>query len=154
MEEKSRTTTSLGIGTTSILMVFVILILVTFSILSLSGAKTDQKLGNMTLKRTQDYYEAENQAEKKLAEIDQKLYFAKGQMDFVNTLSDIDGIIILEEKKQVSYKEIMSDKQYLDVLIQLQWNDGKQIYQYKKIRWQTVVTGEWTVEDDIPVYQP
>ena len=108
----------------------------------------------MTLKRTQDYYEAENQAEKKLAEIDQKLYFAKGQMDFVNTLSDIDGIIILEEKKQVSYKEIMSDKQYLDVLIQLQWNDGKQIYQYKKIRWQTVVTGEWTVEDDIPVYQP
>lgn len=154
MKEKSRTTTSLGIGTTSILMVFVILILVTFSILSLSGAKTDQKLGNMTLKRTQDYYQAENQAEKKLAKIDQKLYHAKGQLDFVSTLSEIAGIKVLKESKQVSYKEIMSDKQYLDVLIQLQWNESEQIYQCKKIRWQTVVTGEWTVDDDLPVYQP
>ncbi len=154
MKEKGRTTTSLGIGTTSILMVFVILILVTFSILSLSGAKTDQKLGDMTLKRMRDYYQAEDQAEKKLAQIDQKLFLAKGQSNFVNTLSDIDGIEIVEEERLICYKEIMSDKQYLDIVIQLKWNAKKQIYQYNKIKWQTVVTGEWTIDEDLPVYQP
>ena len=154
MKEKGRTTTSLGIGTTSILMVFVILILVTFSILSLSGAKTDQKLGDMTLKRMRDYYQAEDQAEKKLAQIDQKLFLAKGQSNFVNTLSDIDGIEIVEEERLICYKEIMSDKQYLDIVIQLKWNAKEQIYQYNKIKWQTGVTGEWTIDEDLPVYQP
>ena len=154
MKEKAKTTTSLGIGTTSILMVFVILILVTFSILSLSGAKTDQKLGDMALKRMRDYYQAEDQAEKKLAQIDQKLFLAKGQSNFVNTLSDIDGIEIVEEERLICYKEIMSDKQYLDIVIQLKWNAKEQIYQYNKIKWQTVVTGEWTIDEDLPVYQP
>ena len=154
MKEKGRTTTSLGIGTTSILMVFVILILVTFSILSLSGAKTDQKLGDMTLKRMRDYYQAEDQAEKKLAQIDQKLFLAKGQSNFVNTLSDIDGIEIVEEERLICYKEIMSDKQYLDIVIQLKWNAKEQIYQYNKIKWQTAVTGDWNIDVEPPVYEP
>lgn len=76
MKDKTKVNISLGIGTTSILMIFVILILVTFSILSLSGAKADHKLGNMTIQRARDYYQAENKAEKKLASVDQLLFAA------------------------------------------------------------------------------
>ncbi len=154
MKDKTKINISLGIGTTSILMIFVILILVTFSILSLSGAKADHKLGDMTLKRAREYYQAENKAEKKLAIMDQRLNAAIGETDFEKILSNVGEISIDKNEKRIQYKETIDDKQYLNVVIQLVWNEQKQVYGYRKIKWQTVVTGDWTIDEDIPVFQP
>lgn len=152
MKDKTKVNISLGIGTTSILMIFVILILVTFSILSLSGAKADHKLGNMTIQRARDYYQAENKAEKKLASVDQLLFAAQGEKDFEKILSNVEGLRIDKSKKTIQYKEKIDDKQHLDVVIQLVWNEKKQIYSYKKIKWQTIVTGDWASDEAIQVF--
>ena len=65
---------NLNIGTSSLLLIFIVLSLVSFAVLSLSSALTDKKLTQSNLDRTRSYYEACNMAENKLKEIDGKLY--------------------------------------------------------------------------------
>lgn len=59
-----------NMGSASMLVIFLILCLVTFSILSLSSASSDYNFSKRIAERTTDYYEASNQAEEVLVEID------------------------------------------------------------------------------------
>ncbi len=65
---------NLNIGTSSLLLIFIVLSLVSFAVLSLSSALTDKKLTQSNLDRTKSYYEACNAAENKLKDIDGQLY--------------------------------------------------------------------------------
>lgn len=62
-----------GIGSSSILVIFVILCMVSFATLSIVSANADHKLSTKVLDRTTDYYMACNQAEQSLAQLDQTL---------------------------------------------------------------------------------
>ena len=73
MEQRGKSKKSLGVGTASILMIFVLLTLVTFAVLSLSSAKADSRLSEKTVQHAKQYYEAENKAELKIAQIDSLL---------------------------------------------------------------------------------
>ena len=63
----------MNIGSASILLVFVILCLVSFAVLSIVSANADSKLSNRVLERTTAYYDACNQAEQSLAGMDQNI---------------------------------------------------------------------------------
>ena len=63
----------LNVGTSSILMIFVILCLVCFATLSIISASADNKLSNKVLERTTAYYNACNEAEISLSQIDNAL---------------------------------------------------------------------------------
>ena len=63
----------MNIGSASILLVFVILCLVSFAVLSIVSANADSKLSNRVLERTTAYYDACNQAEQSLAGMDKTL---------------------------------------------------------------------------------
>ena len=63
----------MNIGSASILLVFVILCLVSFSVLSIVSANADSKLSGRVLERTTAYYNACNQAEQSLAGMDKTL---------------------------------------------------------------------------------
>lgn len=58
-----------NIGSASLLVIFIILSLVTFGVLSLSGANRDYQYNRRIADRTTAYYEACNQAERKLQKI-------------------------------------------------------------------------------------
>ena len=60
----------MNIGSASILLVFVILCLVSFAVLSIVSANADSKLSARVLERTTAYYAACNQAEQSLAGMD------------------------------------------------------------------------------------
>lgn len=62
-----------GIGSSSILVIFVILCLVSFATLSIVSANADYKLSSKVLDRTTAYYIACNQAEQNLAQLDKTL---------------------------------------------------------------------------------
>lgn len=62
-----------GIGSSSILVIFVILCLVSFATLSIVSANADYKLSSKVLDRTTAYYMACNQAEQNLAQLDKTL---------------------------------------------------------------------------------
>ena len=58
--ENRRSVTSVGI--TSLALIFVMLCLLTFSVLSLVSARADMRLSQRSARRTTAYYDAENQA--------------------------------------------------------------------------------------------
>lgn len=59
-----------NIGTVTLLMIFIILCMVTFAVLSLSEAAKDRSFSRQLADQTADYYAACGNAEKMLAEID------------------------------------------------------------------------------------
>ena len=63
-----------NIGSSSLLVIFLILCLVTFAILSLSSAKSDYTFSERLAEHKRAYYEASSRAEDIVAEIDSILY--------------------------------------------------------------------------------
>ena len=117
----------MNIGTSSILLVFVILCLVSFATLSLSSALADRNLSDKATEKTLSYYKAQNLAQMKIAETDHKLekiynetanaedYFAKAgeKITFTVTLSDNQAIeviltVLYPDKDGDPYYEIAS----------------------------------------------
>ena len=70
---KKHASPGMNIGTSSILLVFVILCLVSFATLSLSSALADRNLSDKATEKTLSYYKAQNLAQMKIAETDHKL---------------------------------------------------------------------------------
>ena len=64
---------NLNLGTSSLLLIFVVLSLVSFAVLSLSSALSDKKLTEKTVEKNVSYYEACNEAYEQLADLDKKL---------------------------------------------------------------------------------
>lgn len=64
---------NLNLGTSSLLLIFVVLSLVSFAVLSLSSALSDKKLTDKTVDKNVSYYSACNEAYEKLADLDKKL---------------------------------------------------------------------------------
>ena len=64
---------NLNLGTSSLLLIFVVLSLVSFAVLSLSSALSDKKLTDKTVEKNVSYYDACNEAYEKLADLDKKL---------------------------------------------------------------------------------
>ena len=60
-------------GSTSILLIFEILCLVAFSVLSFVSANSDTKLSNRVVKRSEEYYQACNRAQGVISQIDDEL---------------------------------------------------------------------------------
>ena len=78
MKQKRKTSFSfIHMGAPSLLMIFLVLCLFTFALLSLSGAKNDRTLSQQSADRIQAYYQASSLAEQALDQIDtilQKLW--------------------------------------------------------------------------------
>lgn len=72
---------SVSIGSSTMLLIFVVISLVSFSVLSLSSAITDKKFTENIKLKNLSYYNACNQAEELLAEIDIELAKAYATTD-------------------------------------------------------------------------
>lgn len=154
MEQRGKSKKSLGVGTASILMIFVLLTLVTFAVLSLSSAKADSRLSEKTVQHAKQYYEAENKAELKIAQIDSLLNSAFSESNIFEQIQKIDGIEIDVANGIIQYGERINKKQFLNVVIRFKWDEVKQKYDYEKAKWETVVDASWNANDKLPVFQP
>ncbi|MCR4650290.1 MAG: hypothetical protein K5662_00905 [Lachnospiraceae bacterium] len=68
-----RNISGINIGSSSLLLIFVVLSLVSFAVLSLSSATADRKLEQKALDHTYAYYNACNEAEEEYAVYDRKV---------------------------------------------------------------------------------
>lgn len=68
--KQNRTSFSMGIGTTSLLTIFVLLCLVVFAVLSLVSANADWKLADRLAQRTAAYYAACERGWQRLEQLD------------------------------------------------------------------------------------
>jgi len=132
-----------GIGSASIILVFVVLCLTIFAVISLVPALTDQTLVNAEVKLVKSYFEADTLAEQILAEIllvDETPVNIMG----ININSFPDEGLLLEI---VSFAVPISDTQVLSVVAGIDFDD------YHIFVWRMCNISDWEADDSINVWQ-
>lgn len=124
-----------NIGTSSILLIFVILCLVAFATLSIVSANADYKLSRKVADRTTAYYEASNQAEAYIASIDQTLHSV-----YLSTESEDAYFSTVGRSK--SYLVPISDLQSLSIKLDILYPTTDEEPFYRITSWQVITTGD------------
>ena len=115
-------------------MIFVILCLVCFATLSIISASADNKLSNKVLERTTAYYNACNEAEISLSQIDNALIAAYQSSATANDYFDAVG-------HTVSFTIPVSDLQTLHVGLEILYPVSDDDTFYRITRWQVMNDG-------------
>ncbi len=121
-----------ALGGSSLLVVFAVLCLTVFALLSLSTVRADQRLGEASAKAVKAYYAADSQAQEILARL------RLGETP--------DGVAVSGDR--YTYRCQISETQALEVELQMD-ESGSFVVQ----RWQAVSTVEWEGADDMEVWQ-
>lgn len=148
-----------NIGASSLLVIFLILCLVTFAILTLTSAKSDADFAEKLAHHKTNYYAACNTAESTLDEIDAILADAwqLSDTDTAAVFTEIETqLTALDSREQlqlsmdftqseptISYAVAIDDKQNLCVTLTLTAAPAKGEAYYRISQWQVQSSGEW-----------
>ena len=145
-------------GTSTLLLIFVSLCLLTFAVLSFLSARADQNLSRKTAERTSAYYEACNQAEDRLGETDrmlEKLWqeTANEKAYFQAVRETFEDMDFDEESRMLSFSVPLTDTQVLTVTLKLRTPESGSTF-YTITGWKTINTAGWTADTRQNVYVP
>ncbi len=144
----------INIGTSSILVTFVLLALVTFAALSYMSARSDYVLSKEHADRTASYYDANRMAEIYLANIEallsKHLDSSKTEQDYYDGVdalfADNDKIEVGQSDdgdKTLSYTIAVTNGQNLNVTLRVHYPDVKDDRLFLIDKWTTNVNREW-----------
>ena len=125
-----------NVGSSSILLIFVILCLISFATLSIVSANADAKLSRRVVERTTAYYEACNQAQADITSLDDTLAAI-----YADSFDEEEYFMAVGHKKTCTFT--ISDLQTLDILYPRQEGDPF----YRITSWQ-VLTDSSDMEED------
>ena len=133
----------MGVGSSSMVLVFAVLCLTVFSLITLVVARNNKALADAEAKLVTEYYEADAQAERILAEIIDQAPFLPESVDGVQVDSywDMDlGVDV------ATYLYPVSDAKELYIKLAIDW-DAVYI-----IGWQMLDVGEWEYDGSLGVW--
>ncbi len=136
MEAKKQRFSPPAIGGTSLLVVFAVLCLTVFALLSLTTVQADVRLADASAKAVTDYYAADCQAQEILARL------RNGERPEGVAFSG-SGLLY------AGYAVPISDTQELQVSVLLMGGAG---VDYVVQRWQAVPTGEWEGDESLNLW--
>ena len=144
-----------NIGLTSLILIFIILCLATFSLLSLSSARGDQSLAVRSAKAVAEYYRADAQGEKWLKQADailQKETIGVMSQDEIKTLAGNValelGCNVNEKTGYISTDISMERGQALHIDLALTGNENR----YEVKSWYVYDSGNYEIDDSMPVW--
>lgn len=126
-----------AVGGVSLLVVFAVLCLTVFALLSLTTVRADIRLADASAQAVSDYYAADCQAQEILARLR-----AGETPDGVTWSSPMEG-----GETEYSYTVSISNTQELQVEV-LVWPDGRWSVQ----RWQAAAAGGWEIDEGLEVW--
>jgi len=126
---KKQTHIPVNMGISLMLTVFIILCMILFSVLSLSGALKDLQYSQKNALRTSAYYEACNTAEKMIADL------------YENPLEKDEG-------SHIEFADPISDSENLLVVLEVM---SREEPEYKILTWKQISTKEWNTDQTLPV---
>ena len=133
-----------NIGSSSILLIFVILCLVSFAVLSIVSAQTDYKLSRKLAERTTKYYKANNEVESYLRDLQaslEKIYEDSATAEEYFAVAGHDTTFSIQ----------LSEQQMLNVHLTILYpGDGKGYYEINTWKVETQDTLE--LDDTLPVF--
>ena len=119
-----------AVGGSSLLVIFAVLCLTIFALLSLSTVQADRRMAEASYQAVQGYYEADTEAELILANL------RSGNLPDNVTKKD----------NLYSYTCQVSENQALEVEVQITEDS------YRVLRWQLVSTTEWEADESLDVW--
>ena len=126
MREKKASYPPINIGTSFMLVIFILLCMVIFAVLSLSNALKDYDYTQQRANRTKAYYEACNEAEEIYAKI-----------EIENHTED-----------SIEYSVPISENEHLQVILKRNSNTENNYFIHS---WLQISTEEWTADHTLPV---
>lgn len=135
---------SFHVGSSSLLLIFIVLSLVSFSVLSLSSAVADKKMTDKMESKTTSYYEACNQAEEKIETLN--LYLKKLYLSGV-TKEDY----FATAKESTSFAVVVSDYQTLEVDVKFLYPYSSDGPFYEITEWSLINTNIPDADTSLPV---
>ena len=135
MNKEKKSVPFLSIGSSSLLVVFLVLCLVIFAMLTLTGAQSDYRFSRQLADRRTAYYAACNQAEQSLAGMDKTL-----QRMYASSDSEEAYFVAVGHGK--SYVIPISDLQTLQVTIEILYPESDEDTFYRITAWQVLNTEE------------
>ena len=135
----------MNIGLSSILLIFVALCLVSFSVLSIVSANADKKLSQKVLMRSLNYYEACNQAEEMLCDVDGILHQAYSSSNNAESYRSLTASI----SRYYAYP--ISDSQELQITLDFPYPDTSNSALYRILSWKVVTTQEMQYDEQLHV---
>lgn len=145
-----RKTAGVNIGGASIIMVFSVLCLTIFSVLTLVSANAESSLANKSAKVVTDFYKADELATEKLASVYQIVDEQDSLQNVKANIEKISKDILINEKNgmlYISYFETIDDSQQLAVVLRV---DRKKI---DIVNWKVENTGEWEPDNSLELWQ-
>ncbi len=136
MDKKRAPRSIISTGTTSIVLIFVMLSLLTFSVLSLVSAQADLRLSQKSAGRTTDYYEAENAANSILTGL--------LTADDLQACAAASNVTLTEDGRAI-YQVPLGEDQVLAVEVTLP-AEGRPC---RIDRWQAVSGYEWNADESL-----
>lgn len=150
---KKNTYPPITLGTSLMFIIFIILCMVLFSVLSLSNAIKDQHYSLKNAERTHAYYEANNKAEEYLYQIDSILSDASSPDVLKDRLQDLNFITIATwdefSDKTLSYTIAINDREALEVVLAIH---PQKETNYTILSWNQISVYEWDSHSTLPVY--
>lgn len=174
MKQKKKISFSfIHMGAPSLLMIFLVLCLFTFALLSLSSAKNNRTLSQQSADQIQAYYQASSLAEQALDQIDTILsdaYKSCGadsadtavyQREIRKQLKNcsVDGVSDLtidftKKEGTLSFQVPVNKSQQLSVILTLPAPSDCQNGYYHITHWTTEATESWDGDDSYQLFSP
>ncbi len=149
--------TGLGVGSTSIVMIFVVLCLTTFSTLSYVSTRVSTKLIEKNIAHIDEYYQADTSAKETLAEIDNTIYLSMNSKDYELNLTsafETENNIILTPQNNgysIAYSIYINETQTLDV--ELLAPIARSTKRYEVLAWKVnTANSDNLTEDDLNLW--
>lgn len=134
IRKKSVAKVSAGVGGTIIMVIFVVLCLTIFAVLSFTAAHSDMKLSNKTLDMTRDYYKIQADAETKLSEI-YAVINSSGVTDAIGNIEGIEVSYTGDNETQVYYECHGEQNQKICVTLKLKDDEASGRTTYDILSW-------------------
>lgn len=156
MDKNQRQAPFVNVGSSFLLVVFLLLCLVTLATLSFASAQSDRNFSQRLADRKTEYYAASNRAEEILGQIDGVLaHIASSdnpgeglkKLDFDSIDAEIDYNL---QEAAISYQVPINEKQALDVALTVtDLKNAPETGYYQIEKWQTINTQKWETDDTL-----
>lgn len=147
----------INIGVTSIVLIFVMLCLLTFAVLSLVSARADFNLSKKSADRTTEYYQAENEATDILCNViqclDRQLETSDPENYLQNIQAELNGTdgISFPDSSHIVYQVPLGKEQLLSVSLHISYTAFEDGTHYQIDSWKAVSTHAWEPDTSLPV---
>ena len=148
MKEKKLT---INIGIISFLVIFIILSLVTFSVLSLSSAKANERNTEKSIEHNEIYYSLSSQGEKKLKEIDDQLYYiyqtTSSSEEYFQNINSLTSLIKNSSLNQHIFSfQLKKENMVLSIELEILY-PGETLYRIQT--WKVSPDDQWNMDQGI-----